>query len=58
LKRVKIDELLERRYNKLRSIGNDFSLSNSNTKKNLSKPVKIKAAKSVARKRKTLSARV
>jgi acetyl-CoA carboxylase carboxyl transferase subunit alpha len=58
LKRVKIDELLEKRYNKLRSIGNDFSSNNSNTKKNLSKPVRIKAAQKVARKRKPLSARV
>jgi hypothetical protein len=58
LKRVKIDELLERRYKKLRSIGNDFTKNNSNSKKKNSKALKIKTTKSISRKRKPLSARV
>ncbi|MHC4292964.1 MAG: acetyl-CoA carboxylase carboxyltransferase subunit alpha [Planctomycetota bacterium] len=58
LKRVKIDELLERRYKKLRSIGNNFTDNNSKTKKKDSKALKIRTTKSVSRKRKPLSTRV
>jgi acetyl-CoA carboxylase carboxyl transferase subunit alpha len=58
LKRIKIDELLERRYKKLRSIGTNFSENNSNSKKNNLKALKIKTTRSVLHKRKPLSARV
>jgi acetyl-CoA carboxylase carboxyl transferase subunit alpha len=58
LKRVKVDDLLDRRYKKLRSIGTEFSEDVSDPKKSDTKQVKIKTAKSVARKVKPLSARV
>jgi acetyl-CoA carboxylase carboxyl transferase subunit alpha len=58
LKSVDIDELLERRYKKLRSIGTDFAENYSNTKTNNSRKLKIKTTRSVSRKTKPLSARV
>jgi len=60
LKRMKIDELLEKRYDKIRSIGTAFSESGTKRKGDDSKQVKITTAKSVIirKRQKQISTRV